>query len=156
MAAELPHNPQGAGAKPKREGTPSRTKARRRALDMLFESEQREVPTAEILALHRANSDRPVNPYTVEILNGVDAHREEIDEYLATYAQGWTLERMPSVDRNVLRIGVWELLYNDDTPDKVALSEAVAMVRELSTDESPTFVNGLLGRIEKLKPTLLG
>jgi len=78
-----------------------------------------------------------------------------IDEFLQTYAQGWTLERMPSVDRIILRIGTWQLLYNDDIPDGVAVSEAVALARTLSTDESPTFVNGLLGRLQQLKPSLL-
>jgi len=78
-----------------------------------------------------------------------------IDEFLETYSQGWTLERMPSVDRIILRIGTWELLYNDDVPDGVAVSEAVALAKTLSTDESPSFINGLLGRLQQLKPSLL-
>ena len=81
--------------------------------------------------------------------------RSAIDEFLETYSQGWTLERMPSVDRIILRIGTWELLYNDDVPDGVAVSEAVALAKTLSTDESPSFINGLLGRLQQLKPSLL-
>lgn len=96
-----------------------------------------------------------INPYTVDILDGLAQKQEEIDEFLQTYAQGWTLERMPAVDLIVLRIGAWELLYNDDVPDAVAVSEAVELARTLSTDESPQFVNGLLGRLQTLKPTLL-
>ena len=83
------------------------------------------------------------------------SHQIAIDEFLETYSQGWTLERMPSVDRIILRIGTWELLYNDDVPDGVAVSEAVALAKTLSTDESPSFINGLLGRLQQLKPSLL-
>ena len=91
----------------------------------------------------------------MEILEGVDGRREDIDEFLQTYSQGWELSRMPAVDRNALRVGAWELLYNDDVPDGVAVAEAVAVARELSTDDSPRFVNGLLGRLQKVKPSLL-
>jgi N utilization substance protein B len=96
-----------------------------------------------------------VNPYTAELVDGVLSQQDRLDEILSTYAQGWTLERMPTVDRQALRIGLWELLYNDDVPDAVAVSEAVALVKELSTDDSPDFVNGLLGRLQRIKPTLL-
>jgi N utilization substance protein B len=96
-----------------------------------------------------------VNPYTLEIVEGVVSQQTAIDEFLETYSQGWTLERMPSVDRIILRIGTWELLYNDDVPDGVAVSEAVALAKTLSTDESPSFINGLLGRLQQLKPSLL-
>lgn len=96
-----------------------------------------------------------MNPYTVEIVEGVVSMQPTIDEFLQTYAQGWTLERMPAVDRIILRIGTWELLYNDDVPDGVAVSEAVALAKTMSTDESPAFINGLLGRLQKLKPSLL-
>ncbi len=88
-------------------------------------------------------------------MRGVVEHLARIDEVLAAYAQGWTLDRMPAVDRNVLRIGVYEMLYVDDVPDAVAVTEALALVRELSTDESPSFVNGVLGAILKSKPTLV-
>ncbi|GAA1050460.1 transcription antitermination factor NusB [Arthrobacter russicus] len=136
-------------------GTSARSKARRRALDILFETEQRPGNSADALQRRRDSTDQVINPYTVEILDGLAQKQEEIDEFLQTYAQGWTLERMPAVDLIVLRIGAWELLYNDDVPDAVAVSEAVELARTLSTDESPQFVNGLLGRLQALKPTLL-
>jgi N utilization substance protein B len=133
----------------------ARGKARNRALDVLFEAEQRSVSAFDVLKSRREQTDQIVNPYTLEIVEGVVSHQVAIDEFLETYSQGWTLERMPSVDRIILRIGTWELLYNDDVPDGVAVSEAVALAKTLSTDESPSFINGLLGRLQQLKPSLL-
>ncbi|MHC6592620.1 transcription antitermination factor NusB [Arthrobacter sp. C152] len=133
----------------------ARGKARSRALDVLFEAEQRSVSAFDVLRARREKTDQIVNPYTVEIVEGVLSQQAAIDEFLETYSQGWSLERMPSVDRIILRIGTWELLYNDDVPDGVAVSEAVALAKTLSTDESPQFINGLLGRLQQLKPSLL-
>jgi N utilization substance protein B len=133
----------------------ARSKARRRALDVLFEAEQRSVTPLEVMKARREKTDMVIADYTVDIVEGVLTHREQIDEYLSTYSQGWTLERMPAVDRMILRIGSWELLYNEDVPDGVAVSEAVELAKMLSTDESPGFINGLLGRLQQLKPTLL-
>ncbi|MDN5727841.1 MAG: transcription antitermination factor NusB [Propionibacteriales bacterium] len=133
----------------------ARTKARRRALDVLFEAEQRDVSPLEAMRLRRETTDITVNEYTLTLIEGVIAHGERIDEILSTYAKGWTLDRMPSVDRTILRLGTWELLYNDDVPDAVAVAEAVATAKIFSTDDSPEFINGLLGRIQQLKPTLL-
>lgn len=133
----------------------ARGKARSRALDVLFEAEQRSVSAFDVLRARREKIDQVVNPYTVEIVEGVVSQQAAIDEFLETYSQGWSLERMPSVDRIILRIGTWELLYNDDVPDGVAVSEAVALAKTLSTDESPQFINGLLGRLQQLKPSLL-
>jgi N utilization substance protein B len=133
----------------------ARGKARNRALDVLFEAEQRSVSPFDVLRARRERTDQIVNPYTLEIVEGVVSLQPAIDEFLETYSQGWTLERMPSVDRIILRIGTWELLYNDDVPDGVAVSEAVALAKTLSTDESPSFINGLLGRLQQLKPSLL-
>jgi N utilization substance protein B len=133
----------------------ARGKARNRALDVLFEAEQRSVSAFDVLRARREKTDQIVNPYTLEIVEGVVSQQTAIDEFLETYSQGWTLERMPSVDRIILRIGTWELLYNDDVPDGVAVSEAVALAKTLSTDESPSFINGLLGRLQQLKPSLL-
>jgi N utilization substance protein B len=135
--------------------TSARGKARRRAVDILFEAEQRSVPPTDALRDRREKTDQIINPYTVDIVEGVMAMQPTIDEFLSTYSQGWPLERMPSVDRIVLRVGTWELLYNDDVPDAVAVSEAVELSRTLSTDEAPSFINGLLGRLQQLKPTLL-
>ena len=133
----------------------TRSKARVRAVEILFEAEQRNEAAQSAFTRRRENSTSTINPYTEEIVSGVALRRADIDEFLETYSQGWTLERMPAVDRNVLRVGAWELLYNDDIPDAVAVSEAVAVARELSTDDSPRFVNGLLGRLQKVKPSLL-
>lgn len=127
----------------------ARSKARKRALDLLFASEMRS--EGPVVALDRAVADGegPTNDYTATLVRGVVEHQDEIDALLRAAAEGWTLERMPAVDRNVLRIGVWELLHADDVPDAVAVSEAVKLVRELSTDESPGFVNGVLGTIQR-------
>ncbi|MHA7305149.1 transcription antitermination factor NusB [Arthrobacter sp. TMN-49] len=133
----------------------ARSKARRRALDILFEAEQREVTAMSAMTARREKTDQIINLYTVDLVEGVTAMAESIDEFLQTYSQGWTLERMPAVDRIILRIGTWELLYNDDVPDAVAVSEAVELAKMLSTNESPQFVNGLLGRLQQIKPTLL-
>jgi transcription antitermination protein NusB len=132
----------------------ARSKARKRALDILFEAEIRGEPVPELLALRAAEASPPVSAYAAELVRGVCEHQEQIDKLLATHAQGWTLDRMPAVDRNVLRIGTYELLWSDDVPGAVAISEAVQLAGELSTDDSPAFVNGLLGRLLELKPTL--
>lgn len=97
----------------------------------------------------------PSNPYTRELVVGVDAHRQRLDELIGGYASGWSLERMPAVDRNVLRLGIYEVLYADDVPDAVAVSEALALVSELSTDDSPQYVNGILGAVVRDKPKLV-
>ena len=133
----------------------ARTKARTRALEVLFEAEQRSVSAFDVVRARREQTDQVINPYTMDLVEGVVAMQEQIDEFLSTYSQGWTLDRMPSVDRIILRLGTWELLYNDDVPDKVAISEAVELAKALSTDESPAFINGLLGRLQQLKPSLL-
>ena len=133
----------------------ARGKARNRALEVLFEAEQRSVSAFDVLRARRERTDQIVNPYTLEIVEGVVSMQSTIDEFLETYSQGWTLERMPSVDRIILRIGTWELLSNDDVPDGGAVREAVALAKTLSTDESPSFINGLLGRLQQLKPSLL-
>ena len=134
----------------------ARTKARKRALDILFEGELRRVPVLETLAARVAAADPPVGEYTVELVEGVTGRQEEIDALLRRYAEGWSLERMPAVDRNILRVGAYEVLFRDDVPDHVAVSEAVGLARELSTDESPPFVNGLLAALARSKPTLSG
>jgi transcription antitermination protein NusB len=133
---------------------PARSKARKRALDILFEAELRDEPVLDLLAERSAAADPPVSEYAAELVRGVRAHAEQIDELLAANAHGWTLDRMPAVDRNILRIGSYELLWRDEVPDGVAISEAVALAGELSTDDSAAFVNGLLARLLELKPTL--
>ncbi|UJP38948.1 transcription antitermination factor NusB [Cellulomonas palmilytica] len=135
----------------------ARSKARKRAVDVLFEADQRGVEPVTLLAQRIAEpgTEAALPQYAVEIVEGVVARLARIDEVLASHSHGWTIERMPAVDRAVLRVGTWEVLFNDEVPDAVAVDEAVDLVRALSTDESPTFVNGLLGRIVELKPMLL-
>ncbi|TCI99876.1 transcription antitermination factor NusB [Aeromicrobium sp. IC_218] len=134
----------------------ARTKARKRALDILFESELQGRSTGASLVDRQVDNDPPINPYTVELVDGVVANRERLDEVLADHAMGWTLARMPGVDRNLLRIATYEILFVEDVPDSVAVSEAVGLARELSTDDSPGFVNGLLATIVEKKAQLLG
>ncbi|MFV0462318.1 MAG: transcription antitermination factor NusB [Nostocoides sp.] len=134
----------------------ARTKARKRALDLVFEAEQRDRDLTGLLRDRLADSgaQSPLPEYAVALVEGMDAHRAEIDELLSTYAQGWTLPRMPAVDRAILRLGTFEVVWALDVPDPVAISEWVALATDLSTDESPKFVNGLLARIAEVKPTL--
>lgn len=133
----------------------ARSKARKRALDILFASELRSENPVEALATAIADGDGPSNAYTTELVEGVQSHRARIDEVLGDYSEGWTLERMPAVDRNVLRLGVFEILFNSDVPTAVAVSEALALVTELSTDESPAFVNGVLGAVARDRSNLV-
>jgi N utilization substance protein B len=133
----------------------ARSKARKRALDVLFEAELRGEPVLDVLAARAQDEVPPLPAYAAELVRGVQAHRDRIDELLAEHARGWVLDRMPAVDRNVLRIGAYELLWGAEVPDAVAISEAVLLARDLSTDESPAFVNGLLARLLELKPTLM-
>ena len=132
----------------------ARTKARKRALDVLYASDLRAENPVDALERAIADGEGPSNDYTTTLVRGVVEHQARIDELLATYAEGWTLERMPAVDRNVLRLGVFEVLFADDVPDAVALTEAMSLVRDLSTDESPQFVNGVLGNIVRNKAVL--
>ena len=134
----------------------ARSKARKRAVDILFEAEQGGLNARDLLAerLAKPVTEAPLNQYTADLVEGVVAHWTDINELLTTYSQGWSLERMPSVDRAILRLGAFEVLYGDDVPEGVAISEAVELATSLSTDDSPKFVNGLLGRLAEVKPTL--
>jgi N utilization substance protein B len=133
----------------------ARTKARKRALDVLYASDLRAENPVDALERAIADGEGPSNDYTTTLVRGVVEHQAQIDDLLATYAQGWTLDRMPAVDRNVLRLGVFEVLYADDVPYAVAVTEAMSLVRDLSTDESPQFVNGILGAVVRNKATLV-
>jgi N utilization substance protein B len=140
----------------------TRNKARRRAVEILYEADLRSVSPLTVLADRSArvqqltpqDSDPRLGEYAIELVEGVAKHQERIDSLIATYSVGWPLDRMPAVDRNVLRLGVYELLWQDEVPDVVAIDEAVGLAQQLSTDESPQFVNGLLNRIMELKPSL--
>lgn len=143
-------------ARRRSDGPTTRTKARREAVDLLFESEQRGINAVELLEQRIAEPVREVPPreYSAQLVRGVVSHWHPINEALTTYATGWTLDRMPSVDRAVLRLGAYEVIYEDDVPDGAAISEAVGLAKDLSTDESPAFINGLLARLSEVKTTL--
>ncbi|MEO8888828.1 MAG: transcription antitermination factor NusB [Jatrophihabitantaceae bacterium] len=130
----------------------ARSKARKRAVDVLYESDARGVDATVTLGERVALADPPVNAYTVELVEGIQANRWRIDEILSEYADGWTIPRMPGVDRAVLRLGVYELLWRADVPAAVVIDEAVELVKTLSTDESPRFVNGVLARVLRDQP----
>jgi N utilization substance protein B len=127
----------------------ARSKARKRALDILFEADSKSVPVGTVLAEHirrrEQAGDPALNDYSIELVEGVKAHADEIDAAVLAAAHGWTLDRMPIVDRAILRIGGFEVIFNEDVPNAVAISEAVQLATDLSTDESPGFVNGVLG-----------
>jgi N utilization substance protein B len=134
----------------------ARTKARKRALDVLYGADVRGTSIESAIAAEAARAASETQraaswQYASQIVGGVAEHREEIDELLETYAEGWTIARMPAVDRALLRIGIWELLYNDEVPDAVAIAEAVESARVHSTEDSARFVNGLLGRIADIR-----
>ena len=131
----------------------ARSKYRKRALDVLYESEMRGLALNGTLAERLKHNDPPINEYTVTLVEGVAEHSVRIDALLAEHSDGWTLERMPALDRNLLRIAAFEILHCAEVPDAVAISEAVELATELSTDESPRFINGLLSHIAKLPKT---
>lgn len=134
----------------------ARRKARKRALDLLFEADQRRIDVRQLLSERRDSAHPPISDYAAQLVSGVASHHEHIDELLSSYSAGWTVDRMPAVDRALLRIGAYEILWEPDVPDAVAVDEAVALATDLSTDDSPGFVNGLLARIMSIKPSVLG
>ena len=136
-----------------------RHQARKRAVELLFEAEARGLSPAEVAEAHTALAESnddvvQLNPYTATVARGVSEHAAHIDELITSHLQGWTLDRLPAVDRAVLRVAVWELLYADDVPEPVAVDEAVELAKKLSTDESPGFVNGVLGQVMLVTPQI--
>ena len=136
-----------------------RHQARKRAVDLLFEAEARGLTAAEVAearnALAQSQTDvSPLNPYTVTVARGVTDHTAHIDDLISAHLQGWTLDRLPAVDRAILRVAVWELLHADDVPEPVAVDEAVELAKQLSTDDSPGFVNGVLGQVMLVTPQI--
>lgn len=134
----------------------ARTKARKRALDLLYGADLREISLNNAIAIEaeRAKAE-PARweswVYARTIVEGIAEHGDEIDELIETYAQGWTINRMPVLDRAIVRVGIWEILFNDEVPTGVAISEAVEAAKSLSTEDSSGFVNGLLGRIAETR-----
>ncbi|MDT4893769.1 MAG: transcription antitermination protein NusB [Pseudonocardiales bacterium] len=132
----------------------ARSKARKRAVDVLYEADLRGTDPLTTLADRISLAEPPVNDYTVELVEGLQAHRRRVDEILTDYAEGWTVQRMPDVDRAVLRLAVYELLWRADVPGAVVIDEAVELAKSLSTDESPRFVNGVLARVMRERPVV--
>lgn len=133
--------------------------ARKRAVDLLFEAEARGMTPAEGAKMRAALAVEqpdvaPLHPYTVTVARGVAEHSAHIDDLITSHLQGWTLDRLPAVDRAILRVAIWELLHAEDVPEPVAVDEAVKLAKELSTDESPGFVNGVLGQVMLVTPQL--
>ncbi|MCB0950519.1 MAG: transcription antitermination factor NusB [Mycobacterium sp.] len=143
-----------------RKGDRGRHQARKRAVDLLFEAEARNITPAEVadsrntLALNQTEDMSPLNPYTVTVARGVTEHSAHLDDLISAHLQGWTLDRLPAVDRAILRVAVWELLHGEDVPEPVAVDEAVELAKRLSTDDSPGFVNGVLGQIMLVTPQI--
>ena len=123
----------------------SRHAARKRALDVLYEADLKERPLGEVLSVHMADAD-PLPEFAVALVRGVYRNRAEIDGLIETHSREWKLSRMPIVDRNILRLALFELLHGEDIPRAVAIDEAVELAKELSTADSGRFVNGLLSR----------
>ena len=134
----------------------ARTKARKRALDILFEADQRGANVSHVLEerLSQSGRETALPEYSAQIVSGVVAHWMEIQELLQEASAEWTVDRMPAVDRALLRIGAWEILFNDEVSVAVAIDEAVDLARDLSTDDSPRFVNGVLGHIARVAPAI--
>ncbi len=135
----------------------ARHKARRRAVDLLFEAEARDIDPADLLSDRVSlsvsdDSVAPVNPYTRVLVEGVADDLDRVDGTIESYLQDWALSRLPAVDRAILRVAVWELFHANDVPPVVAVDEAVELAKELSTDDSPSFINGVLGQVVQLAP----
>lgn len=137
----------------------ARNKARKRAFQIIFEADQRESTPEAVMQdwIRHAGTDErqpPVSEFTKQLIEGYAQNAERIDELISTYSVGWTLDRMPVVDRCILRLAAYELIWSEDVPEAVVIDEALDIAREFSTDDSPPFINGLLGRLQDLKPTL--
>jgi N utilization substance protein B len=131
----------------------ARSKARKRALDFLYEADIKNVLAADLFKT-RGSAELSQEPYVLTLITGVADHLSKIDELIITYAQGWDMDRMPPIDRNILRMAIFEILWEADVDLKVACDEAVELAKSLSTDESASYINGVLGRIVKLKDSI--
>ena len=136
----------------------ARSKARKQALDLLYETDIRGTNLVETLVSRDIPAEgpdaRPIREYTKELVNGVSDNRRKIDELITTYAQGWDMDRLPAVDRNILRLGIYEILWSTVVPMSVAIDEALMLAKELSSDDSSKYIHGVLGRIASIKDTI--
>ena len=133
----------------------SRSKARKAALDLLYESDIRKASVADLLFKRITEMDYEAREFTKELISGIDSNRRKIDELIATYAQGWDMDRMPVLDRNILRLAIFELLWSKTVPEAVAISEALELATSLSTEESSKYINGVLSKVLEIKPDLV-
>lgn len=133
----------------------ARSKARKQSLDLLYESDIRGASALETLKLRDVKDEgpdlRPIREYTKLLVSGIDTNRRKIDELISTYAKGWDMDRLPAIDRNILRLGIYEILWCQEIPDGVAIDEALELAKTLSTDDSASYIHGVLGRISSLK-----
>ena len=136
----------------------ARSKARKQTLDLLYEADIRGTSAAELLTVRDVEEEgpdsRPIREFTKVLVSGVMEKKRKIDELITTYAQGWDMDRLPTVDRNILRIGIYEIVWSDDLADGIAIDEALNLAKELSTDESATYIHGVLGRISSIKDSI--
>lgn len=136
----------------------ARSKARKQSLDLLYESDIRGTQALELLQSRDIEDNgpdaRPIREYTKELISGIADHRRKIDELIATYAQGWDMDRLPAVDRNILRLAIFELLWGKDLTDSIIIDEALTLAKDLSTEESSSYIHGVLGRISSIKGEL--
>ena len=136
----------------------ARSKARKQTLDLLYESDIRGSSAADLLVLRDIPDEgpdaRPIRDFTKALIGGITENRRKIDELIATYAQGWDMDRLPAVDRNILRLAIYEIIWSDDVEDAVAIDEALHLARDLSTDESAGYIHGVLGRISTIKASI--
>jgi len=136
----------------------ARSKARKQTLDLLYEADIRGASAAELMVLRDVVEEgpdaRPIRDFTKILVTGVTDNKRKIDELIATYAQGWDMDRLPAVDRNILRLGIYEIVWSVDLDDGIAIDEALNLARELSTDESAGYIHGVLGRISSIKESI--
>ena len=136
----------------------ARSKARKQALDLLYEADIRGSSALELLQSRDVIEDgpdaRPIRDFTKELISGISTNSRKIDELITTYAQGWDMDRLPAVDRNILRLGIYEIVWSSDLDDGIAIDEALTLAKELSTDESAGYIHGVLGRISSIKESI--
>jgi N utilization substance protein B len=136
----------------------ARSKARKQALDILYEADIRSSDALAILesrdVVEEGPDARPIREYTRELISGVTSNKRKVDELIATYAQGWDMDRLAAVDRNILRLGIFEIIWSDELADGIAIDEAITLAKDLSTEDSATFIHGLLGKISSIKASV--
>ena len=133
----------------------SRSKARKAALDLLYESDIRKSSAADLLLKRVTEMEYEAREFTKELIDGIELNKRKIDELIATYAQGWDMDRMPVLDRNILRLSIFELLWSKTVPEAVAISEALELATNFSTEESSKYINGVLSKVLEIKPDLV-